>query len=91
MSAGFLGRFPATRMRRNRRHEWSRSLVREHRLSARDLIWPVFIIEGAGAFQQEQVIDPLTGELVDIEDPKKILAEAGGAIWEALRLIFVGS
>lgn len=38
--------FPATRLRRNRRTEFTRSLVRENHLSASDLIWPVFIHEG---------------------------------------------
>ena len=38
--------FPATRLRRNRRSDWSRRLVRETTLSADDLIWPIFIIEG---------------------------------------------
>ncbi len=38
--------FPRTRMRRNRRHPWSRQLVAENTLSAGDLIWPVFIHEG---------------------------------------------
>jgi len=37
------GRFPTTRMRRNRRFEWSRRLVRENELRVSDLIWPVFI------------------------------------------------
>jgi porphobilinogen synthase len=40
------GSFPRTRMRRNRHDDWSRRLVREHRLSADDLIWPVFVQEG---------------------------------------------
>ena len=35
-----------TRMRRNRRTDWSRRLVREHVLTVSDLIWPVFVIEG---------------------------------------------
>jgi porphobilinogen synthase len=35
-------------MRRNRRTDWSRRLVREHRLSVDDLIWPTFVIEGQG-------------------------------------------
>jgi len=39
-------RFPATRLRRLRAHEFSRRLVREHRVSVDDLILPVFIIEG---------------------------------------------
>jgi porphobilinogen synthase len=41
-----VGSFPRTRLRRNRRDDWSRRLVREHRLSADDLIWPVFVHEG---------------------------------------------
>ncbi|MEM1415531.1 MAG: porphobilinogen synthase [Myxococcota bacterium] len=41
--------FPRTRMRRNRRHPWSRRLVRENALSTNDLIWPVFVKEGLGA------------------------------------------
>jgi porphobilinogen synthase len=42
------GHFPTTRLRRNRRHPWLRRLVAENRLSVDDLIWPVFIQEGAG-------------------------------------------
>ncbi|MGZ5863236.1 MAG: porphobilinogen synthase [Methyloceanibacter sp.] len=38
--------FPATRPRRNRRADWSRRLTRETRLTADDLIWPIFVIEG---------------------------------------------
>jgi porphobilinogen synthase len=40
------GQFPAVRMRRMRRKEFSRRLMREHRLSADDLIYPVFILDG---------------------------------------------
>ncbi|MFM7058268.1 MAG: porphobilinogen synthase [Planctomycetota bacterium] len=46
MSSG--SSFPGTRLRRNRRADWSRRLVREHELSVNDLIWPVFVVEGAG-------------------------------------------
>ncbi len=42
----FTGRFPRTRMRRNRRDPWTRTLVAEHRLAASDLIWPAFVREG---------------------------------------------
>src|ERR1043166_8299698 len=38
--------FPATRLRRNRRAEWSRRLVRGATLTTDDLIWPIFVIEG---------------------------------------------
>src|SRR4029077_19587113 len=41
-----LGRYPTTRLRRNRREDWSRRLVAEHKLSVDDLIWPVFVQEG---------------------------------------------
>ncbi len=39
-------RFPAIRMRRLRRTEWSRRLVAEQTLSPADLIWPIFIADG---------------------------------------------
>ena len=38
--------FPTTRLRRNRRHDWSRRLVRENTLTPDNLIWPVFVREG---------------------------------------------
>ncbi|MGB7092311.1 MAG: porphobilinogen synthase, partial [Methylovirgula sp.] len=38
----------AQRPRRNRKAEWARRLVREHELTASDLIWPIFLIEGEG-------------------------------------------
>jgi porphobilinogen synthase len=41
-----LGNFPQRRMRRNRRDDFSRRLVREHRLGTDDLIYPVFVIDG---------------------------------------------
>jgi len=40
--------FPRTRLRRNRRFDWSRRLVRENTLTVDDLIWPVFVIEVDG-------------------------------------------
>jgi porphobilinogen synthase len=43
-----LGRYPRTRLRRTRRHAWSRALVAEARLSPADLIWPVFVQDGKG-------------------------------------------
>jgi porphobilinogen synthase len=47
MSTGTpMGRFPNTRMRRNRRDAWTRRLVAENALSVDDLIWPIFIREG---------------------------------------------
>ena len=39
--------FPALRMRRLRRHEWTRKLVAENTLSPSDFIWPIFIVDGS--------------------------------------------
>ena len=50
--------FPAARMRRLRRTRALREMVREHGLSAGDLIWPVFIREGEGV---EEPIPSLPG------------------------------
>lgn len=38
--------FPARRLRRLRKHDFSRRLVAENKLTADDLIYPVFILEG---------------------------------------------
>ena len=41
-----LGEFPRVRMRRMRRDDFSRRLMREHVLTTDDLIYPVFVIDG---------------------------------------------
>jgi porphobilinogen synthase len=41
-----LGQFPSVRMRRMRRDDFSRRLMRENVLTADDLIYPVFILDG---------------------------------------------
>jgi len=46
------------RPRRNRRAEWSRRLVRENVLTADDLIWPLFVVEGA---KVRQPVDSMPG------------------------------
>ena len=45
------GSFPAVRMRRMRRDDFSRRLMREHVLTADNLIYPVFLIEGRQRIQ----------------------------------------
>jgi porphobilinogen synthase len=37
------------RMRRNRRSEWTRRMVREHVLTTDDLVWPLFVMDGEKA------------------------------------------
>ena len=41
-----MRRFPSTRLRRNREQDFVRRLVRENRVSADDLIYPMFVIDG---------------------------------------------
>lgn len=51
-------RFPHTRMRRMRFQGFSRRLMQEHTLSAADLIFPVFVLEGEG---QREAIASMPG------------------------------
>ncbi|TXF11012.1 porphobilinogen synthase [Pelomicrobium methylotrophicum] len=53
-----LGSYPRRRMRRMRRDEFSRRLVREHRLDAADLIYPVFVLDGTG---REEAVPSMPG------------------------------
>ncbi len=46
MSSDSHSTYPALRMRRLRRRDWSRRLVRESRLSPDDFIYPVFVLDG---------------------------------------------
>src|SRR5436190_710245 len=52
------GSFPGVRMRRMRRAEFSRRLMRETVLTAHDFIYPVFIIDGKGRTQK---VDSMPG------------------------------
>jgi len=71
------GAYPTTRLRRNRRDDWSRRLVREDHLRVDDLIWPVFVHEGEN---RRQPIPSMPGvERLSID----LLVEAAG---EAMRL-----
>ena len=58
MSFSFGGRFPARRMRRMRRDDFSRRLARETRLASDDFIYPVFVQEGT---KQETPVPSLPG------------------------------
>lgn len=46
-----MSAYPATRLRRLRRSDWTRRLVAENTLSVSDLIWPLFVIEGQNTRQ----------------------------------------
>ena len=45
------GKFPALRLRRNRKFEWTRRLIQESSLSTNDLILPIFLTEGKNKVQ----------------------------------------
>ena len=44
--------YPAVRMRRMRRDPFSRAMMRENTITAADLIYPVFVLEGQNQCQQ---------------------------------------
>tara|TARA_B100000941_G_scaffold218826_1_gene161555 strand:+ start:614 stop:1606 length:993 start_codon:yes stop_codon:yes gene_type:complete len=46
------GKYPYLRMRRSRKEEWSRRLVRENTLSGSDFVLPVFLTEGINKKQE---------------------------------------
>ncbi len=50
--------FPAHRPRRMRRDDWSRRLMQENQLTASDLIYPVFLLEGEN---QSQAVTSMPG------------------------------
>ena len=52
MSSIVTGQYPNSRMRRMRRDPFSRALMRENTLTAADLIYPVFILDGENQRQQ---------------------------------------
>lgn len=60
-------------MRRARRHDWSRRLVAEHRLSINDLIWPIFVFDGKG----RQSVDSLPGvDRIGLQEISRIGSQA---------------
>jgi porphobilinogen synthase len=65
------GQFPSTRMRRMRRDDFSRRLMRENRLTVDNLIYPVFIIDGKNRTQK---VDSMPG--VERYTVDKLLARA---------------
>jgi len=58
MAFSFAGKFPGKRMRRMRRDDFSRRMVRETRLAADDFIYPVFVLDGK---RREEAVTSLPG------------------------------
>jgi porphobilinogen synthase len=68
--------YPQLRMRRLRRHDWTRRLVAENTLSAADLIWPLFVIEGEK--KREAILSMPGVERLSIDLAVAAAAEAAG-------------
>ena len=66
MPSIITGQYPATRMRRMRRDPFSRAMMRENTVTAADLIYPVFILDGANQRQQVASMPGVERVSVDI-------------------------
>jgi len=67
-------RYPNTRLRRMRRDDFSRRLMREHVLTASDLILPTFVLEGTG--QREDIASMPGVQRLSIDLLLELAAEA---------------
>jgi len=73
MTGNSSNSFPKTRLRRMRRDEFSRRLMRETQLKVDALIYPVFVVEGVG---QRQSIASMPGiERLSIDELLRECAE----------------
>ena len=73
IDTGF-SRFPSCRMRRMRKHEFSRRMMRENQLGTDDLIYPVFVIDGQ---KKREAVPSMPGvERVTIDELLKDAEEA---------------
>ena len=73
MSSIITGQYPSTRMRRMRRDPFSRALMRENTVTASDLIYPVFILDGEN--QRQQVASMPGVERVSVDLLLKVAEE----------------
>ncbi len=60
------GRFPSTRMRRMRRDDFSRRLMRETVLTPDDFIYPVFVLEGEGRVEKVASMPGVERQSLDV-------------------------
>lgn len=60
------GRFPGTRMRRMRRDDFSRRLMRESVLTVDDFIYPVFVLEGEGRIEKVASMPGVERQSLDV-------------------------
>ena len=60
------GHYPHKRMRRMRRDAFSRNLMREHVLTAADLIYPVFVLEGSNKVEDVKSMPGVQRKTLDL-------------------------
>jgi porphobilinogen synthase len=70
-----LGEFPRVRMRRMRRDDFSRRLMREHVLTTNDLIYPVFVIDGKNRTEPVASMPGVLRHTID-----RLVAHAGACL-----------
>ena len=75
MSFLLTGRFPERRMRRMRRDDFSRRLMRETRLSADDFIYPVFVCDGTRRAEPVASLPGVSRKSIDL-----LLEDAGRCV-----------
>jgi porphobilinogen synthase len=61
-----FGKYPSTRPRRMRRDEFSRRLMREHVLTANDLIYPVFVLDGQNRTENVASMPGVQRQSIDV-------------------------
>jgi porphobilinogen synthase len=59
------GNFPNLRLRRSRKHDWSRRLIQENKLSPSDFILPIFLMEGKNTKQSIKTMPDIFRYTVD--------------------------
>ena len=70
--------FPMTRMRRMRSHDFSRRLMRENLLTADDLIYPAFVMEGENATEAVPSMPGIERLTIDkIVEEAKVIHDLG--------------
>ena len=61
-----LGQYPNKRMRRMRRDAFSRDLMREHVLTSKDFIYPVFVLEGSNKIEEVKSMPGVQRKSLDL-------------------------
>ena len=61
-----LGQYPQSRMRRMRRDQFSRDMMREHILTPKDFIYPVFVLEGSNKAEDVKSMPGVQRKTLDL-------------------------